>query len=52
MFAEGTEFIAESKNRYVIAKRIGNGAFGTVFRVKMKLEDDISENKSALKSKE
>ena len=50
MFDKGTEFKDESKNSYVIAKRIGNGAFGTVFRVKMKLEDEISENKSALKS--
>jgi hypothetical protein len=52
MFAEGTQILTESKNSYIIAKRIGNGAFGTVFRVKMKHDKQLSKSVSESKSKE
>jgi len=36
MLAEGTVIEAQSSKTYEIVKRIGNGAFGTVYRVQIK----------------
>jgi hypothetical protein len=52
MFAERTQILTESNKRYEIVKRIGHGAFGTVFRVKMKPDNELPEAVSESKSKE
>ena len=44
MFAVGNEFKTSANNSYEIVNQIGNGAFGTVFRIRRKINGD--ENSS------
>jgi hypothetical protein len=49
MFAVGVELESDSNKKYVIIKRIGSGAYGTVYHVKMKSSnDEISQKKNNL----
>jgi len=49
MFAVGVELESDSSNRYLIIKRIGSGAYGTVYHVKIKSSnDEISQKTSNL----
>ena len=40
MFVVGNKFETSANNSYEIVDRIGNGAFGTVFRVQRKLPNN------------